>query len=201
MEDIRRDEYTDLVLGQARTYQEILNAFAEERRIELQIAPDVQYFQPPEGGDNIEEYVNSIMTSGANNYIRALSRIESSAGVAKDDDKFSPIALTTDLRTQILSKIETIRKIIYQSDLDKPVESKILRSLSRFQRSVEEMRTTIAQYGQIAVDLAETAGEAAERLDPALRVLERIGRIFKTSQVERIEGNETPRQLPKPDDD
>lgn len=200
-EDLRSNESDDEdLLGAAENYQAILNSFSEEKDLNLEIVADVSSYADSQG-DNFREVFRSIMKSGAANQIRAMARVASTAGYQSKNENSGRVNLTVDLRTEVLSKIETIRKIIYQANLDKPVESKILQSLSRFQRSVEEMRTSIAQYGQIAVDIAEISGKVSEKLDPALKVLERIGRIFKQNQTQQIEAGNAPLQLPKPDKD
>ena len=188
-----------MYLAKYNLIKPFLNSFAEEHELDLAIESSILHFSDAQN-DNDNEASRSIMTSGAANYIRAMSRVTSTIGVANHAESFGRIELTVDLRTEVLEKVEKIRKIIYQAELGKPIESKILSSLMRFQRSVEDMRTSVAQYGQIAIDIAEVCGEVAEKMNPVVKTLERIGHIFKRQQVEQIEAEEPPRQLPKPDD-
>lgn len=190
-------EYDDSpidVLKDALEYQRYLNAYAKQKDLELFI--DGMEYSTNSVDDLKLDIVREILADGAQQAGIAAARIVSWEG--SEIGGVGEVAIPRDARPTILDYCDQIRRTIFAADLEKPVESKILRSLRSFEKSVEDMRTSIAKVGQVWTDVCAAVGDGAEKLEPAINQLERIARLMRRHQNLLPDGTDAQAQLPAP---
>lgn len=103
----------------------------------------------------------------------------------KNSDQSSHlISLTEDYRTAIHEKISLIRKIINSIEIKEDRREILFKNLNAFAAEVDKERTKIDTFTSVWLNVTETFGKGAENLEPAVKALERIARIFGKAKAE-----------------
>jgi len=79
-----------------------------------------------------------------------------------------------------------------------PKRERLLGCLNAFQAELDRERTGLQVFGPFACELFSIAGEAAGKLDPTVRIVERIGKALGWSR-QAEEERERGKQRPAPD--
>ena len=113
-------------------------------------------------------------------------------------------------KTKIHHFVAQIREFLQKLELDTNKKDSLLTKLNVFAADVDRERTRLEAWGNIAIEVAGIAGDAAEKLEPVRKWLDSIARVIWGVQTEarpslpgpkeqkRIE---PPRVRPTPDDE
>lgn len=104
------------------------------------------------------------------------------------------IRLAEDYRTQIHRHLETVRKIVVAVDIEERLRESILSRLNDLSAEVDKSRSGLTKFADALIEISAAVGEGAEKLEPAVKLMERIagvlGKARKENDVERITGED-----------
>lgn len=102
------------------------------------------------------------------------------------------ISIGSNYKTEVGGLLDTVRKIVNQEVKDVNKRDNIFAKIASLQSEVDRDQTTVdALFGRM-LDLSQTIGKAAEHVEPLVKLMERVKKIFWDAP-EKVE------QLPKPD--
>jgi hypothetical protein len=106
------------------------------------------------------------------------------------------VELDNSWRDKIHTYLEHIRKIVEQANLTPAIRERILKCLTALADEVNRNRAPIQKFTEALVAVCEGIAEGADKLNPAVRLLERV-----IGAVEKLRRSEKPTlSLPKPED-
>jgi hypothetical protein len=88
------------------------------------------------------------------------------------------VRISPEFRQQIHYYLMEIRNIIDQIDLPIKKREAILSKLNDLADEVDRDRTSLQVWSELALELADTGGEFAERLAPARKIMDSIANVF-----------------------
>ncbi|PCJ36965.1 MAG: hypothetical protein COA93_00485 [Alphaproteobacteria bacterium] len=112
------------------------------------------------------------------------------------------ISIKFTYKGEIGNLLETIRKIVNQEVKETKKRDKIFSKIASLQSEIDRDQTTIdAIFGHM-IDLSETVGECAERLEPVIDKLERIKKLLwdNSKKVEALPTPGRPKLITKEKD-
>jgi hypothetical protein len=107
----------------------------------------------------------------------------------------------SDVRDEIRTHTERIRKIINSVAIDESLRELLFDRLNAFERDLERNRTRWEAFLSLFRATTHAVGEGAEDLEPVVKQLERVmGAMEKASPVKKLT-SQTKKLLPAPKDD
>jgi hypothetical protein len=88
------------------------------------------------------------------------------------------VELTTDEKDQIRTYAAHIKEVIEGGSFPAAKRDELLRKLNRFLAAVDQRRTDLEAFTELALSLAATAEEFAKRVDPATKLIDKIMRMI-----------------------
>lgn len=190
----RRDKYAE---GRSdwkaeRTYVASVRAFAEVYDLALGVD------DPPGNDPNFATYFRSFEEKIDFEVLKYRISGIRNVNVPSDFD----VKLQKDHREEVHNLINKIRKIVNQADIDLRLKEGILSKLGSLSREIDKMRTSMNVLTDAMLELTSATGQAAENLEPAVKVFERIAGVFgrakKKQDIEKLAGPEEPKLLEGP---
>ena len=112
------------------------------------------------------------------------------------------VSLSDDYRQEIHYLLNRVRKVVHTSDLEQLKKDAILQKINELNDEVDQSTTKLGRYKAVWLEVTEALGEGAKNLEPAVEILERVGRIFGKARAEtdpaQLPSPEAPKQLPGP---
>lgn len=177
-------------------YVQMIKGFVDETSLNIDLLSD----------DDTEEYEwNKYFAKfrGKVVYYRArLGARNKAAFFAKPGEE---VVLSNEFKHEIHTLINRIRKIVNASELDEQKKDSIYSRINELSDEVDRSTTKLGRFKVVWLDMTEAVGEGFENLEPAVKMLERIARIFGKARAEtdpaQLPGPETPKQISGPDAD
>lgn len=88
------------------------------------------------------------------------------------------VALDASAKQKIRHFIDQIRITVDALEVTERKRDKLHSKLSALQEEVDKARTGYESYADLAIEVADTAGDIAERLEPVRKWMESIGKVF-----------------------
>ena len=114
------------------------------------------------------------------------------------------ISFSQDYKEEVASLLDRVRKIVNQTTLEDKKKDAIYAKIAALQFEVERSTTTLGALLFNYLDVMTAIGEGGERAEPAVKILERLMRVFRRAKADRDQGQLPPpeetKQLPPPDD-
>lgn len=106
------------------------------------------------------------------------------------------LKLDTDFRKKIHDRLTQIRSFVEASDLSDRKKDSIYAKIASLRAEIDREKTRLEAFMALQLDIAESVGETAEKLKPAVDLLENLVKIF--SRAPRDSGMlEAPADNPK----
>ena len=102
------------------------------------------------------------------------------------------IAIGSNYKSEVAGLLDTIRKIVSQEVKDVHKRDNILSKIASLQSEVDRDQTTVDALFSRMLDLSQTIGKAAENIEPLVKLMERVKKVF-------WDAPEKVRQLPRPE--
>jgi uncharacterized protein YoxC len=102
------------------------------------------------------------------------------------------IAIGSNYKSEVAGLLDTIRKIVSQKVKDVHKRDNILSKIASLQSEVDRDQTTVDALFSRMLDLSQTIGKAAENIEPLVKLMERVKKVF-------WDAPEKVRQLPRPE--
>ena len=171
-----------------------LKAFTDIYDVGLNIEHSVPGHKIYEYDDNIIHHLD---------YLTTRFRLESIRGGSLIDSE--QIELTDDYRTEIHGHLGRVRKIVQTVEIEERLRENILKRLNSLAAEVDKARSGLVRFADALVEMTSAVGEGAKNLEPAVKIMERIGAAFgkarKEGDVKRISGGEERKLIAGPADD
>ena len=153
---------------------------------------------PPGAEDNFWEWYHVFLN--AIDYYIVEIRLAHARGV--DNGVATMIYLSEDYKTEIHKLLGRIRKVVNAVDLSDAKKNTIYDKIAALQSEVDRTKTRFDTFLSRWLDLTNAAREGAENLEPAVRLLENVMRIFGRAKADHDVGMlpapEETRKLPGP---
>lgn len=104
------------------------------------------------------------------------------------------IYLSEDYRTEIHSLLGRVRKVVNAADLPDPKKDDIYDKINALQSEVDRSKTRLDAFLSRWLDVTNAAGEGAENLEPVVKLLGHVMKVFGRAKTEHDVG-----QLPPPE--
>lgn len=88
------------------------------------------------------------------------------------------LRISSDYKIEIHERLVQIRKIVASANLEVQKRDKIFDWISLLGREVDKEKTTLGTIMANMLDITKTAGEAAENLDPLIKRIESLFKLF-----------------------
>jgi hypothetical protein len=112
------------------------------------------------------------------------------------------ISFSPDHKEEIGRLLERVRKVVNQAELADDKKNAIYAKIAALQSEIDRSTTRFDALLSRWLDLTNAIGEGASNLDPAVKTLERIMRIFGRAKADHDQGQLSPpeekKQLPPP---
>lgn len=175
-----------------RSFVANIRAFTDVSDIGLEILP------APLSTEDFWEYYNEL--NEKLDYLVAKFRLEGLRGGYSMG--YGQIELTDDYRTQIHQYLAKVRKIVGAIEIEERLRENILKRLNALVIEVDKSRSGLIRFADALIEITAAVGESAEKLEPAVKIMERIGGIFgkarKEGDVKQISGGEEPKLITGP---
>jgi uncharacterized protein YoxC len=102
------------------------------------------------------------------------------------------IAIGSNYKSEVAGLLDAIRKIVSQEVKDVHKRDNILSKIASLQSEVDRDQTTVDALFSRMLDLSQTIGKAAENIEPLVKLMERVKKVF-------WDAPEKVRQLPRPE--
>lgn len=158
----------------------------------------MKFGSPPSDYDQFDEYFNFFM-SELTYLITSLKLQSFHADAARGLPEFS---LEADYRDQIHSHLDRVRKIVRAVDIEERLKENILKKINALAAEVDKGRSGLSRLAEAMIELCSAAGDAADKLEPAIKAFERlagaVGKAKKESDLKRLERGEEQKMLEGP---
>lgn len=94
------------------------------------------------------------------------------------------IRLDEGYKEQIRGYIHQIRKILDDTDLPPSRKQEIITRLNQLSEEIEKEYTRLDRLGELWLSATRSIGEGAKNLEPAVRLIERLRKVFSAAQEE-----------------
>lgn len=101
-----------------------------------------------------------------------------------NSDPKETVALNGQYRNEIHGLLNKVRKVINNLDISEPKREAILQRVADLQAEVDKSRTRLRSLMDAVLEVSGTAGEAAERLKPVVKLMERVTKIFAQARTD-----------------
>ncbi len=112
------------------------------------------------------------------------------------------VSLSDDYKQEIHHLLNRVRKVVHASDLEQPKKDAIQKKINELNDEVDQSTTKLGRYKAVWLEVTEAVGEGAKNLEPAVKILERVGSIFGKARAEtdpaQLPSPATPKKLPGP---
>jgi hypothetical protein len=112
------------------------------------------------------------------------------------------ISFSQNYKQEIAGLLDRIRKIVNQAELEEQKKDAIYAKISALQLEVDRSTTLMGALLSGYLDVMTAIGEGGERLEPAVKVLERLMGVFRRAKTDHDQGQLPPpeekKQLPSP---
>ena len=112
------------------------------------------------------------------------------------------VILSDDYKQEIHHLLNRVRKVVHASDLEQPKKDAIQKKINELNDEVDQSTTKFGRYKAVWLEVTEAVGEGAKNLEPAVKILERVGSIFGKARAEtdpaQLPSPATPKKLPGP---
>lgn len=112
------------------------------------------------------------------------------------------IYLSEDYRTEIHNLLGRVRKVVNRVDLPDAKKNDIYDKINALQSEVDRSKTRLDAFLSRWLDVTNAAGEGAENLEPVVKLLGHVMRIFGRAKTEHDVGKlpppDVPQKLPSP---
>ena len=112
------------------------------------------------------------------------------------------IYLSEDYRTEIHKLLGRVRKVVNTADLPDAKKDDIYDKINALQSEVDRSKTRLDAFHSRWLDVTNAAGEGAENLEPVVKLLGHVMRIFGRAKTEHDVGKlpppDVPQKLPSP---
>ena len=88
------------------------------------------------------------------------------------------LRISSDYKIEIHERLIQIRKIVAGANLEVQKRDKIFDWISLLGREVDKEKTTLGTIMANMLDITKTAGESAENLDPLIKKIESLFKLF-----------------------
>ena len=167
------DKNGEIEYGKARQYVNLLYAFIDEHKIDV-------------GIDSTRAISDN--TGFYNHILELAERFATRVRIRKHRDVSpnftSVVRFNSDYREQVHEKISLIRKILLAADIREARREELFRKLNALASEVDKEHTTSEALTSIWLEATQAIGEGAENLEPVLKLLERIAKIFGKARSE-----------------
>ena len=167
-----------------RTYVSSIMAFIDEYDLEINLV------DTSEIEDNAEFYKSFGRFKARIDYSLLRFRLRQERGQSGPTGTATALPLAA--KEEVAVCLEKIRKIVVSMLEDGNKRDRILAKIATLQLEIDRDRTTIDAVFSKAIALSTVIGESADKLDPAVKLLERIKEVF-WKQARPVP------QLPKPE--
>jgi hypothetical protein len=153
---------------------------------------------PPQGATSFDDYF-SRFTSELNYIVTKIKLQTRRATLAGAYQEFT---LSTDFRLQIHEHLEVVRKIVLAAELEERLAENILSKLNALSAEVDKGRSGLQRFTVAFVEVCAAIGEGANKLEPAVKKLERVagllGKSKKENDVKQLTGGEKQKLIEGP---
>ncbi len=171
-----------------RAYVICILAFLDEYELEIDV-PDITGLNNNEFLDKFIHFKSKIDYTSQRFSLRKNRMVTGTVGTI--------ISISFAYKSEIGDLLRTIRKIVNQEVHNINKRDKIFSKIASLQSEIDREQTTIdALFGRM-IDLSKIVGECAENLEPALKKIERIKKIFwdKPKKVTMLPSNDRTKLL------
>ena len=120
----------------------------------------------------------------------------------RNSDTAMAISFSPGYKEEIAGLLDRIRKIVNQAELERKKKDAIYAKISVLQLEVDRSTTSMGALLSGYLDVMTTIGEGGEKLEPAVKVVERLMRVFQRAKADHDQGQLPPpqekKQLPPP---
>ncbi|WP_299891941.1 hypothetical protein [uncultured Ruegeria sp.] len=107
------------------------------------------------------------------------------------------VSLDEDWRARATTYLDHIRKCVQEAEVEQLLRENILKKLNNLQAEIDRSRAHIHSFSEVFLVLTNAVSEGAKKLDPAVKIVERIaGAIYG---LQKIENEEQKKSLPPPE--
>lgn len=156
----------------AHEYVQIVLAFADEHQISLQIE---RTYSSQNFGDWFVEFKNAV-TYAQNRY-----RFRIRSGVPTG---VPTVPLNAEYRNEIHAMLDKIRKVVANLQISDRKREAIYSKIGALAIEVDKDRTRTDTLMELVLEGSATLGEAAENLEPAVKLIEKLTNVFAKAKVE-----------------
>lgn len=108
------------------------------------------------------------------------------------------VYLSADYKAEIHTLLDRIRKVVNATDLPEDKKNAIYAKIGKLQIEIDKTQTSFAAALSRWLDLTNAIGEGAENLEPAVKILERVMRVFGRAKSDHDIGKlPAPEELPR----
>ncbi len=85
------------------------------------------------------------------------------------------VALDADTKTKLRQMLEHVRQTVQMLDISVAKKEAFFKHLNNFQAELDRGRTRWQAFAALMIEACDDVGKAAEKLEPVVRILERVG--------------------------
>jgi hypothetical protein len=134
----------------------------------------------------MQKWHPNIIVDGMSSYADFLDELEHCIiglrlSLARRSKEYS-VALEAAAKAKISHLLGQVREIVEKLEVSVAKKDRLFRLINAFQAEIDRERTTFQAFGALMIELCDDVGEAADRLEPAVRIVERIGQALGMSK-------------------
>lgn len=108
------------------------------------------------------------------------------------------VALDADAKTKLRQMLNHIRETVDKLDISVAKKEALYKRINALQDEIDRDRTRYEAFAALIIEAADDSGEAAKRLEPVVRLIERVGAaIGVAKRAEDSQPKLPPRKEPK----
>ena len=104
------------------------------------------------------------------------------------------VAFDSAAKVKIHHLIQQLREFFQSLEIDDAYKGVLMKRLNALAIEVDRSRTSLEAFGELTIEVAAIVGVAAEKLEPAKRLLDSVARVIWGSRQDEA------KQLPRPED-
>lgn len=176
-------------LTHAKSYAYIALAFIDEHQLDIGI--DIQRSVPTDEysfRNWFDDFQNKLI------YVKTRMGFRKKKIRKNDVPQISTVALNLDRKSEIHQLLEKVRKVVANLDVSTAKREAIYDRINALSAEVDKERTRLDVAMDFILEITETAGQAAENLEPIVKLAEKVRKVFGAARME-----ENPPALPPPE--
>jgi hypothetical protein len=166
----------------AQQYAQVLLAFIDEHNLELGMTSTLDRHMPGESTGGFSDWFNAFRNTI--NYFQARYRFRTRL-VSTDA---ITVQFNDERRHEIHNLLDKIKKVVANLTISDRKRDAIYSKIAALASEVDRSRTRIDALMAFILETSETAGEAAENLEPVIKLAERVRKLFARAQAEGQSG-------------